>query len=85
MSGEADLHEINRKVAVLEERMKTMQAEYRTDIGRLAEQIAQRDALASERMASATDRMASSRWWQTAIILAGIGVATALILSFLPA
>ena len=58
--------------------MKTMQAEYRTDIARLAEQIAQRDALASE-------RMASSRWWQTAIILAGIGVATALILNFLPA
>ena len=32
--------------------MKTMQAEYRTDIARLAEQIAQRDARAAERLAS---------------------------------
>lgn len=26
----------------------------------------------SERIATATDRMASSRWWQTAIIIAAI-------------
>lgn len=30
---------------VLEERMKTMQAEYKTDIALLAKQIAERDAL----------------------------------------
>lgn len=41
--------------------------------------------LVSEPLVSATDRMASSRWWQTAMLLARIGVATALILNFLPA
>ena len=44
MSDMPDNHELARRLAVLEERMKTMQAEYRTDIARLAEQIAQRDA-----------------------------------------
>lgn len=35
--------ELAAKLAVLEERMKTMQAEYKTDIARLAEDIAKRD------------------------------------------
>jgi len=34
---------------VLEERMKTMQAEYKTDIARLAEDAAKRDAEAAKR------------------------------------
>ena len=49
---------------VLEERMNTIQAEYRTDIARLAES-----------MANYQVRSAQDRWWQTAIILAGIGIA----------
>ena len=36
-------HELARSLSVLEERMNTKQAEYKTDIARLAEQIAQRD------------------------------------------
>jgi len=36
--------ELNARVARLEESMKTMQAEYRTDIARLAEDMAKRDA-----------------------------------------
>ncbi len=32
------------RIAVLEERMKTMQAEYKTDIKDLARQIAERDS-----------------------------------------
>ncbi len=35
--------ELAKKLAALEERMKTMQAEYKTDIARLAEAIARRD------------------------------------------
>jgi len=35
--------ELNERVARLEERMKTMQAEYRTDIARLAEDMAKRE------------------------------------------
>ena len=43
MSDAPDLYALARQLAVLEERMKTMQAEYRTDIARLAEDIAKRE------------------------------------------
>ena len=36
-------HELSERIARLEERMKTMQAEYKTDIARLAEDQAKRD------------------------------------------
>lgn len=36
-------HELSERIVRLEERMKTMQAEYKTDIARLAEDIAKRD------------------------------------------
>ncbi len=38
-----DNHELARQVAVLEERTDRRQAEYRTDIARLAEDMAKRD------------------------------------------
>ena len=81
MSGDPDVHGLSRLVAVLEERMNTVQADYRTDIARLAEDMAKRE---TER----TKHDATARWWQTAITLAGfgvlmawIGVAVAVILS----
>ena len=49
MSGAPDDHGLARQVAVLEERMKTMQAEYKTDIGRLAEDMAKRDTETAKR------------------------------------
>ncbi len=49
-------------MAVLEERIKTMQSEYRTDIAWLAEDMAKRDATA--------------RWWQTAILIAALDSAS---------
>ena len=75
--------------------MNTVQAEYRTDIARLAEDMAKRDAEAAKRDAEAakrevqrTEREATARRWQTAIatavILAGIGVATTIIINYLP-
>ena len=36
-------HGLSERIARLEERMKTMQAEYKTDIARLAEDLAKRD------------------------------------------
>ena len=36
------IYGLERQIAVLEERMETKQAEFKTDIGRLAEQIAKR-------------------------------------------
>ena len=68
--------------------MNTVQAEYRTDIARLAEYLAKRDAEAAQREVLRTEREATARWWQTAIatavILAGIGVATTVIINYLP-
>ncbi len=72
MSEAPDNHELARQLAALEERMKTMQAEYRTDIARLAEDMAKRDAARSERDAARSERDANARWWQTAILIAAI-------------
>lgn len=38
-----NVHDLAVKMAALEERMKTMQAEYKTDIARLAEDNAKRE------------------------------------------
>jgi len=68
--------------------MNTMRADYRTDIVRLAEDMAKRDAALSdriatsaERMATASDRAATARWWQTGALLAAIAIATAIALA----
>ena len=49
MSGTPSAEDFARQLAVLEERMNTHQAEYRTDIARLAEDMAKRDAEAAKR------------------------------------
>ncbi|MCY3997211.1 MAG: hypothetical protein OXF07_13825 [Rhodobacter sp.] len=67
MDKPPDNHELARQVAVLEERMNTHRAEYRTDIARLAEDMAKRDAA---RYKSDTN----ARWWQTAILIAALGI-----------
>ena len=68
--------------------MNTMQAEYRTDIARLAEDMANRDAEAARRDVQKTEREATARWWQTAIMLAAFGIGTAIvtavIINYLP-
>ena len=43
MSLTPDTHQLARQLAILEKRMKTMQSECRTDIARLAEDMAKRD------------------------------------------
>ncbi len=42
-NSEQDTHELALKLAVLEEKMKTAQSEYKTDIARLAEDNAKRE------------------------------------------
>ena len=59
--------ELARQFAVLEERMNTKQAEYKTDIARLAEQMAQRDTDAAKRDTEGAKR-------ETRIILAVFGI-----------
>ncbi|MDE0052516.1 MAG: hypothetical protein OXO52_22260 [Rhodospirillales bacterium] len=83
--SEKDYADLAAKVAALEERMETKQAEYRSDIADLAKDIADRNAEAADRQAAAADRMASRGWWQMAITIAAIGTAAAVAISFLQA
>ncbi len=65
--------------------MKTTQAEYRSDLAELMQQIADRNAdlmqqiadrnaEVADRVATATERMASNRWWQMAVLIAFIAL-----------
>lgn len=47
--SEPNPHDLALKLVALEERMNTKQAEYKTDIARLAEDAAKRDAEAAKR------------------------------------
>ena len=62
--------ELARQLAALEERMNTKQAEYKTDIARLAEQMAQRD---TARDTDAAKRETEAARRETRIILAVFG------------
>ena len=69
--------------------MNTHQATYETALERLERRMAERerrmaerDAEAARRDAQRTERDATARWWQTAVILAGIGIAVTFIISF---
>ena len=67
--------------------MNTHQATYETALERLERRLAERDAEAAKREVQRTEREATARWWQTAIatavILAGIGAATTVIINYL--
>ncbi len=43
------IYELAKEIAVLEQKMETHKQEYKTDIARLAEQMAQRDTDAAKR------------------------------------
>ena len=59
--------------------METKQAEYRSDLAALMQEIADRNAESADRIATATERMASSRWWQTAIMIAVVALVGAVV------
>ena len=84
MSEAPDIHELDRGLAVLEERMNTMDARYDKGWALLREDLAKRDAEAARRDAQKSERDATARWWQTAVILAGIGIAATVIINYLP-
>ena len=85
MSETPDIHQLARQVAVLEERMNTKQAEYRSDLADLMREIASTNAETNaelqKQLATATERMATTRWWQTAILLGGMGIVAAVIIA----
>ena len=84
MSEAPDHHELARQLAVLEERMSTMDERYDKGWALLREDMAKRDAEAARRDAQKSEREATARWWQTAVILAGIGIAVAILINYLP-
>jgi len=95
MGDAPDNHGLDRRTAVLEERMNTMQADLSATLERsnaaferLRADMAQRDAAlsdriagAAERMATASDRNATAHWWQTGALLAGMAIATAAVIA----
>jgi len=76
--SEPDPHELALRLAVLEERMKTMQAEYKTDIARLAEDAAKRDAEAAKR-----DAEAAKRETRMIVTIAGLLAVAVAVLGFI--
>ncbi len=81
MSDDPDIHGPDRQVAVLEGRMNTMQADLSVTLERFRADMAKPESSISDRIATAIDRTATSRWWQTAALLAGIAIATAAIIA----
>jgi len=81
MGDAPDNHELDRRIAVLEERMKTMDERYDKGWALLREDMAKRDAARSEREAARSEREATARWWQTGVLIAAI----AALLTFAPA
>ena len=73
-SGTPDTHGFARQLAVLKERMKTMQADYKTDIAMLGKQIAERDAKRDVEQARRDKE--NLRWqiglWIAAVVIIGV-------------
>ena len=61
--------------------MSTKQAEYRSDLADLMREIATANAETKKQLATATERMATTRWWQTAVLLGGMGIVAAVIIA----
>ena len=72
MTGKT-ITELSTELAVLEERMNTKQAEYKTDIARLAEDNARRDTEAAKRDTEAARR--ETRFLITVIGVMALGIA----------
>ena len=69
---DGDHADLAAKVAALEERMNTRQAEYKTDIAMLAKESAERDARLEREIRNGLR-------WQIGFTLGGIAIAVALL------
>ena len=74
MAGGPTPHQLSERIARPEERMKTMQTEYKTDIGRLAEYMARRDAEALKRDTEAAKRDKDNLHWMIGLWIAAVVV-----------
>lgn len=59
--------------------MDTKQVDCRGDLADLMHEAA--NAETRTRLATATERMAPTRWWQTAVLLGGTGIVAAVIIA----
>ncbi len=72
MGDAPDIQPLSERIAVLEERMETRQAEYESALDRLRADMAAHREDAARRDAARSERDATARWWQTAILIAAI-------------
>lgn len=79
MSGTPSAVDLAGQIAVLEEHMKTMQAEYKTDIAMLAADIAKRDAEHAKRDAEHAKRDKDNLRWQVGLWIAAVVIIGVLI------
>ena len=68
--------------------MNTMQADlsatlerFRADMAEMMHETASTNADTQKQIATATERMATTRWWQTAVTVGAVGVFAAIIIA----
>ena len=54
--------------------LNEMRANVNSTLNEMRTEMAQRDAARSERDAARSERDANARWWQTAILIAALGI-----------
>ena len=54
--------------------LNEMRANVNSTLSEMRTEMAQRDAARSERDAARSERDATARWWQTAILIAALGI-----------
>ena len=72
MDSDERIVALEKAVAVQEERMSTMQADLSATLERFEANGERRNAEIHKQITTATERMATTRWWQTAVLLGGI-------------
>lgn len=70
--------------AAIQERENARDARFDAKLEGMRAEMARNYAEFAKRDAAKAERDASARWWQTAVTLAGIGIAASVIMTYLP-
>ncbi len=73
--------DLRMQVARLEERMKTMQAEYKTDVALLGKQLAEQEVRVGKQLADGQAASATRERWMVGMVATILGLIVASILS----
>jgi len=74
MGGTPDNREPEKRFEFLKKDFEIMQANVNSTLNEMPAEMAQRDAARSEREIARSKRDADARWWQTAIMIAALGI-----------